>query len=101
MGLIHPDFVEIGASGRRWDRDSVIDHLVTEESSGVAHVFDMNPVEIASGVVQLRYAAVRGSRRSERSSIWLCDEVGWRVWFHQGTPVGSDASVDPEDTDDG
>lgn len=29
--ILHPDFVEIGRSGRRWTRDEIIDALVQEE----------------------------------------------------------------------
>jgi len=26
-------------------------------------------------------------RRTLRSSLWVADEAGWRIRFHQGTPV--------------
>lgn len=85
--LLHPDFVELGSSGRRWDRDSMIASLTCSDQTSRAHAVDMVPVSVAPGVVHLRYVSVNGRRRAQRSSIWVHDECGWRAWFHQGTVI--------------
>jgi hypothetical protein len=43
---------------------------------------------VSHDAVLVTYAAERESGpRSLRSSLWLNGDDGWRVLFHQGTPV--------------
>ncbi|MEV5611642.1 DUF4440 domain-containing protein [Streptomyces sp. NPDC052225] len=90
--LLDPEFFEFGASGRRWDRASVL------EVTGAAPAADDRPVEVtemagavlAPGVVHLTYHADHNGRRVRRSSLWRHDPgAGWRMYFHQGTPTAS------------
>lgn len=82
--LLHPDFVEHGASGRVWDRDAVIAALDADpELSGEGAEF--LPVRLADDVVLLTYRIV-GSSGSLRSSVWVnTSPAGWLLRFHQGT----------------
>ena len=84
--LIHPDFVEYGASGRVWDRDAMIAALLaTPAVSGPAS--DFHPVALADDVVLLTYR-IHGPRPSLRSSVWINHpDFGWRIRFHQGTAL--------------
>ncbi|MER6104847.1 DUF4440 domain-containing protein [Streptomyces sp. NPDC001832] len=85
--LLDPEFLEIGASGRRWDATSILtvtsDGSVTPEAP--VEVSDMTGVVLAPGIVHLTYFADHGGRRVWRSSVWRLTEVGWRMYFHQGT----------------
>ncbi|MGY1633019.1 DUF4440 domain-containing protein [Geodermatophilus sp. SYSU D01186] len=83
-GLLHPDFQEFGASGRVWDRATIIDALVADPAvPGAAEGFA--PVRLAEDVVLLTYR-VRGEPGSLRSSLWVRDAAaGWQLRFHQGT----------------
>jgi hypothetical protein len=78
--LLHPEFREIGASGRMWDRDEMIAAL-EEDPGGGATASELETRLVAEGVVLLTYAT--GDAR--RSSLWVLGEDGWRVLFHQGT----------------
>jgi hypothetical protein len=83
--LLHPDFAEYGASGRVWDRDSIVAALAEDPGvSGTAE--DLRAARLADDVVLVTYR-VDGERRSLRSSVWVRDDDGWRVRFHQGTLV--------------
>lgn len=83
--LLHPDFHEFGASGRRWDRVSVLS--VTSYGTGArTAVREMSGTLLAPGVVHLTYVSDTGGRRARRSSVWRLTEAGWRLYFHQGTP---------------
>ena len=90
LGLRDPEFTEFGASGRRWDRDSIL--TVTSGGSVSAEspveVSDMSGVLLAPGVVHLTYFADHQGRRAWRSSLWRLTETGWRMYFHQGTLTG-------------
>ncbi|OAR22653.1 DUF4440 domain-containing protein [Streptomyces sp. ERV7] len=90
LGFLDPEFTEIGASGRRWDRDSILaatgDGTVSEESP--IKVEEMSGTVLAPGVVHLTYVSEHEGRRARRSSLWRLTETGWRMYFHQGTPAG-------------
>ena len=55
--LSHRDFVEVGASGRRWQRDALIDDLVASPGIGSVGVTDLVAREVASDVVLVTYRA--------------------------------------------
>ncbi|MGV9937823.1 nuclear transport factor 2 family protein [Streptomyces olivaceoviridis] len=87
LELLDPEFIEFGASGRRWDVESVL--AVTSGGSVSAEspvkVSEMSGVVLAPGVVHLTYFADNQGRRAWRSSLWRLTETGWRMYFHQGT----------------
>ncbi|MET9700929.1 DUF4440 domain-containing protein [Streptomyces sp. NPDC006529] len=90
LELLDPEFTEIGASGRRWDVESILS--VTSGGAmapeSVVKVSDMSGVVLAPGVVHLTYFADDQGRRAWRSSLWRLTETGWRMYFHQGTLTG-------------
>ncbi|WP_338894798.1 DUF4440 domain-containing protein [Streptomyces sp. TG1A-60] len=89
LELLDPEFTEIGASGRRWDTKSIL--TVTSGGSvspeSPVKVSEMSGVVLAPGVVHLTYFADNQGRRAWRSSLWRLTEMGWRMYFHQGTLV--------------
>ncbi|WP_318215974.1 DUF4440 domain-containing protein [Streptomyces sp. SCL15-6] len=91
LELLDPEFTEIGASGRRWDVESIL--TVTSDGSvsleSPVEVREMSGVVLAPGVVHLTYFADHQGRRVWRSSLWRLTETGWRMYFHQGTPSSS------------
>lgn len=82
--LLHPDFLEHGASGRVWTRDAMADALSVDPAvAGVGA--DFVAVGLAPDVVLVTYRLI-GPAGSLRSSVWVRDaDAGWRVRFHQGT----------------
>ncbi|MFD5063376.1 DUF4440 domain-containing protein [Streptomyces sp. NPDC058394] len=85
--LLDPEFLEIGASGRRWDATSIL--TVTSDGSVVPEarvkVSEISGAVLAPGIVHLTYLADHSGRRAWRSSVWRLTEAGWRMYFHQGT----------------
>jgi hypothetical protein len=86
--LLHPDFHEFGASGRHWDRASVIADLAATTDPGTARIVasGMRGVQLAPGLIQLTYDTAHNGRHVHRSSLWRRTERGWLLFFHQGTP---------------
>jgi hypothetical protein len=84
---LHPEFREVGASGRVWDRGSMIVSLASEEDDTPSETRGMEPVILADDVVLLTYLVRRGDRESHRVSIWQLDDGAWRLRYHQGTNV--------------
>lgn len=87
--LLHPDFFEFGASGRRWDRAAMIESFGAEPADGdPPAVFDLGAVRLADSVILVTYRTDYGGRLSWRSSLWRrLDNGSWCVYFHQGTPI--------------
>ena len=86
LALLHPDFLEHGASGRVWDRESI-----TAATSGAAvpiRTTDLQTRYLGADAVLVTYRSREPDRESLRSSVWLRDaEAGWLLLFHQGTPT--------------
>jgi ribonuclease HI len=85
--LLHPDFREVGASGRTWTRAAIVAALRDDPGAGAA-MDDVRATRLAEDVVLLTYTAVPpAGPGSRRSSVWVASAGGWQVVFHQGTPV--------------
>jgi ribonuclease HI len=82
--LLHDEFREFGASGRVWDRASIVP-AVTADPGADPTVGEMTAVRLAPDVILLTYCVTRPRGRTLRSSVWLRDPAGWRLYFHQGT----------------
>ncbi|WP_405071745.1 nuclear transport factor 2 family protein [Kribbella sp. NBC_01510] len=88
--LLDPDFVEVGASGRRWDRTAMVAAL------GSGEITDPDPiqatevagVQLADDLVHVTYVSRRtGGAPVRRSSLWRRTDGTWRLYYHQGTPA--------------
>ncbi|HEX7351731.1 ribonuclease HI family protein [Brachybacterium sp.] len=84
--LLHPAFTEIGASGRRYDREEILAHLAP---LGDLDAAEFVADEVAPGVVLLRYVTTGPAGAAERSSLWVRENGRWLLRHHQGTPLGS------------
>ncbi|EST35560.1 hypothetical protein N566_17620 [Streptomycetaceae bacterium MP113-05] len=89
LALLHPGFSEVGASGRVWDRDTVPEATAPAPGGETVRVRseEMCGTLLAPGVVHLTYVSDAAGRRARRSSVWRETGAGWRLWFHQGTPL--------------
>ena len=87
--LLDPGFAEIGSSGARWDRESIIAALTAGSFREPPSVSDMTGRLIAPGIVHLTFTTEDAAGRVHRSSLWRRDDAGWRLCFHQGTPAAS------------
>ncbi|WP_308377900.1 DUF4440 domain-containing protein [Streptomyces sp. ISL-98] len=87
--LLHPEFSEFGVSGRRWDRESIIE-AVADASATTGRAITtmrMKGVQLAPDLVQLTFDTNTNGRLAHRSSLWrLTEDRGWLLYFHQGTP---------------
>ena len=84
--LLHPSFSEVGASGRRYDREEILAHLAPLDG---VEAEEFVADEIAPGVVLLRYLTTGSEETVERTSVWVRESGRWLLRHHQGTPLGS------------
>lgn len=88
--LLAPDFLEIGASGRRWDLHSTLAMLRDESVEGDSAVIKLSGLTarvLAPAVIQVFWESDRAGRRARRTSIWCERAGGWQQVYHQGTLV--------------
>jgi len=90
--LIADNFLEIGASGKQYNKKDTIDNLL-EENEIKFSINNFNTVEIASDTVLATYEVEKenlGSNKknySTRTSIWKNIDGNWQIIFHQGTSL--------------
>ncbi|MFD5101960.1 nuclear transport factor 2 family protein [Streptomyces albidochromogenes] len=91
--LLDPDFVEVGASGRRWSYEEMLAALPVmdgaAEDGSRYKPSDMIGVVLAPGLAHLTYETTLGGDRARRSSIWRKRSPGarWQMYYHQATRI--------------
>ena len=83
--LLHPDFTEIGSSGRIWTRDAMMMEL-EQSPQGAADLELLGADRLREDTVLLTYRSYARSGTTLRSSLWVREGTQWRLRFHQGTP---------------
>ena len=83
--LLHPDFTEIGSSGRIWTRDAMMMSL-EDHPGGPTELELLGADRLGEQTVLLTYRSHARSGTALRSSLWVHDGAQWRLRFHQGTP---------------
>ncbi|MET3920198.1 ribonuclease HI family protein [Arthrobacter sp. UYEF20] len=83
--LLHPDFTEIGSSGRIWTRDAMMMAL-EENPKGPTELEILGADRLGESAILLTYRSFARSGTVLRSSLWVHDGAQWRLRFHQGTP---------------
>ena len=88
--LLDDDFVEIGASGRRWTREAIIGDLVAVPKLDDVAVSEEQVRRVSDDVILVSYVTTTGQRRVVRTSWWRRSAGTWKCFFHQGTvdPTG-------------
>ncbi len=91
--LLHPQFHEVGRSGRAYSRDTVIEFLLSQSAPPDVRPDHFQLAELAPGVALLTYRSAHaqgdGQRDNHtlRSSVWVRSGDTWQVRYHQGTPA--------------
>ncbi|MBV7243482.1 DUF4440 domain-containing protein [Streptomyces sp. MW-W600-10] len=95
--LLHPDFREIGTSGRLWSRETIIASLTADDAPrpGPLTASRMRGEQLCADLVHLTFDTESKGIRSHRSSLWRLTTEGWRLYFHQATPFSDDVLDDP------
>jgi hypothetical protein len=93
--MISEDFWEVGASGRRYSRDFVLDELEKRfalQHEDVWETKDFVCRRLAEDVYLLTYTLVQDRMRvTRRATIWRRTAEGWKVEYHQGTVVAPES----------
>ena len=96
--MISEDFWEVGASGRRYGRDFVLDTLEARHREPFIETWstrDFHVRELGASHYLLTYTLAQGERITRRTTIWwrsgrTSSKPDWKAVYHQGTPVAPD-----------
>ena len=83
--LLHPDFTEIGSSGRIWTRDAMMMSL-EDNPGGPVELELLGADRLGEKTMLLTYRSHTREGSALRSSLWVLEGAQWRLRFHQGTP---------------
>ena len=89
--LLHPEFHEVGRSGRAYNRETIVNFLASQESQPVIRSEEFSVALLAPGVALLTYRSAHVEQDARlvnhtlRSSVWLKASQGWQLRYHQGT----------------
>ena len=89
--LLHPQFHEVGRSGRAYSRETIVDFLAAQESQPVVLSEAFSVSELGPGVALLNYRSAQVEQGKSlvnhtlRSSVWIKTNAGWQLRYHQGT----------------
>jgi hypothetical protein len=85
------EFWEIGASGRRYSRNFVLDELEKRYAADHEDVWETSEFHcrrLTEDLFLLTYTLVQDDTRvTRRSTIWQRTAEDWKIVFHQGTVV--------------
>jgi hypothetical protein len=88
--LLAPGFWEVGASGKRYSREFVLDTLEHRCAHPVDETWDVSDLRvqaIAEDLCLFTYTLHQPTRVSRRATLWRRTAAGWQMVYHQGTPV--------------
>ena len=92
--LIGDDFIEIGSSGRKYNKHEVMEVLSRQPKAQI-EMKEFEARELSSDAVLVTFLIEKTAletgekKRSLQSSIWKNNRDRWQVIFHQGTSTQS------------
>jgi len=87
-----PEFWEVGASGKKYSRQFVLDVLDERQRRPTAEAWqatNFHLQEVGANTFLLTYTLHQSTRTTRRSTLWRDTPTGWRLVYHQGTVVGN------------
>lgn len=81
--LLHPQWTEVGRSGRLWTRAEMLDEIGPLEAPVSLDVITC--LRAAEDAMLLTWRAVSDEGSTLRSSLWVRSSGHWQQLFHQGT----------------
>lgn len=89
--LLHPEFREVGRSGRAYSREAIFNLLSAQQTQPAITSDSFVVTALAADVALLTYRSAhigpdkQLTNHTLRSSLWVKTSVGWQLRYHQGT----------------
>jgi hypothetical protein len=94
--LLHPEFHEVGRSGRAYDRETVIRYLSSRPALPAVESDRFGLVDLGPDAALLTYRSTLAAAQTgvpehtHRSSIWIKTDGRWQLRYHQGTAAAEE-----------
>ena len=88
--LLDKNFWEVGASGKKYDREIVLNVLLERAQKENPEKWASENFQctlLAENIYMLTYTNYQGERKTERVSIWKKIDSRFKLIYHQGTIV--------------
>lgn len=89
-----PDYWEVGASGRRYSRDFILQQFNAAQpplaDSLGWQTWDHAVRLLGPDTYLMTYVLRQGKRLTRRATIWQSNQDDWRILYHQGTVVSAE-----------
>ncbi|MDO5682763.1 MAG: ribonuclease HI family protein [Propionibacteriaceae bacterium] len=82
--LLHPDWYEVGSSGRVWNRAEMLASIGPFADEVECEVIDAQ--RLSPDQILLLWRSITGGTTALRTSLWVRRQENWEQRFHQGTP---------------
>lgn len=84
---IHDEFIEFGKSGQIYNKDYIVEYLLSLDADRDIMIQDFHLNEMKDGLVIAHYITVeeKTEEKTLRTSIWIKENSDWKLFFHQGT----------------
>ena len=85
--MMDDGFFEVGASGKKYSREFVLDALALRDHTAehlVVTDFACRQISDDTWLVTYQLEQAHG-RMSRRSTLWRLSAQGWKILYHQGT----------------
>jgi hypothetical protein len=97
--VMSEDYWEVGASGRRYNRDFILktlaQHPPIDANLANWRATEFKLQKLAPGTYLLTYALDQAGRTTRRSTLWQKTAEDWQVLYHQGTITNLDDRTAP------
>ena len=87
---VAPEYWEVGATGRRYSREFILQTFQAIPPVGGAEEWetrDFGLLQLGADTYLLTYTLNQWDRLTRRATIWHRAATGWRILYHQGTAV--------------
>lgn len=91
-----PVFWETSASGRRFSREFVLDHLEQRYANPTTDVWEISGFhcsEIAADNYLATYTLNQNGRYTRRATLWRRSAEGWQIVYHQGALIAEGVAL--------
>ena len=92
-GLLHPEFHEVGRSGRQYNKATVVAFLESQTTHLAVEASAFTVVQLAPELALLTYRSAHSqsdgslTNHTLRASVWVRENSAWQLRYHQGTPA--------------
>ena len=84
---IHDEFIEFGKSGEVFDKNSIIEYLNNLDTDRDIEILSFEIKNLKEDFVLANYISNENEDgiKALRTSIWVKENMNWKLYFHQGT----------------